>query len=106
MVPDGVDIVECDASTHYVADGALAERPAAQIEIEAIGGAIRLSGVPEGSIVTVILEPGTALASMHQTAADGSPVEIEADEPGSMRIIVRPPWPLQEAVYDVEIEPR
>ncbi|RWC58932.1 hypothetical protein [Mesorhizobium sp.] len=88
--------IPLDAWTAWsVVAGKLEPRPSCQALVTVAGRAIFLSNVPPGSTVTAWID-GIAV-----------PVEaasIELDEPGPVTIRISPPWPIMEAVHDVEIE--
>ncbi|WP_274426737.1 hypothetical protein [Chelativorans sp. YIM 93263] len=102
MESPGMTYTECELSTHYVVDGELAERPSPSVDFEQDESEIRISGVPAGSAVAIVLEADSELQDTQTFEADGELITIEIDEPGKLRIVIRPPWPLQEVRREIE----
>ncbi|SDA39051.1 hypothetical protein [Mesorhizobium qingshengii] len=82
-------------SAWRVVDGQLVPRPACEAEVSVAGRVISLADVPAGSTVT---------ASIDGTIVQIEDASIEMDEAGPVTIRISPPWPIMEAVYDLEIE--
>lgn len=87
-------------TTHYVLDGAIAERPALSLPpvTLAAGGAAQVVSppLPAGTIVTIGGGPAAMSAQgevVHQPAA-----------PGLVRFDIEPPWPWQPAVLTIFVQ--
>ncbi|MBN8241858.1 hypothetical protein JF546_02395 [Nitratireductor aquimarinus] len=98
----GLSFAECDLSTDYVVDGEIVRRPSSGCGVSATGRVVILTGLPEGSALSILLDPED-MSSMARVEAAGE-FSFEVDEPGPVRICVTPPWPLLEEVFNVEIE--
>ncbi|TPJ83833.1 hypothetical protein FJ422_16300 [Mesorhizobium sp. B2-6-3] len=91
VVPD----IPLDAYEAWrVVDGKLEPRPACEASVTIAGRVISLLNVPPGSTVT---------ASIAGIAVPVEDASIELDEAGPVTIRISPPWPIMEAVHDLEI---
>ncbi|WP_299937489.1 hypothetical protein [uncultured Nitratireductor sp.] len=98
----GLSFAECDLSTDHVVDGEIVRRPSSGCEVSAAGRVVTLTGLPEGSVLAILLDPEDMSSVAHVEAA--GEFSFEVDEPGPVRICVTPPWPLLEEVFNVEVE--
>jgi hypothetical protein len=78
-----------------VRNGKLARRPSCPARIQIEGRRVTMSKVPRGSRCLVEIE-GTEMPLEEKS--------VEVDEPGPLRIVIRPPWPYREISHDLEIE--
>lgn len=92
---------------HYVDKGKLKLRPLCKTTAPAKvspNEEIEIKKVPEGATVAVILNWGERNAVRHELPADeGGRFAVSLDEPGRLRLIVTPTWPMMESVHDVEV---
>ena len=84
----------------YVMNGEVLPRPDFAIAVNVTDRIVSLAGVPDGSTVLAIIDPGTPFE--HREIINE--YTIEFDEPSKVSFVINPPFPMKERSIDVEIQ--